>query len=412
MTRKMKGILWSGLGLSLLLGGGWYGFLRGRDEEVFTVEAAKVQDLRDKVEANGQIQPLTRVNVGSQVTGVIQEIHVKDGQMVRAGDLLVTLDQVRYRQDVATAELGLRGSQQDLQNAEATFRKLSQSHQRQERLFKEGFLSSEDYQTTKLSMDTAGTSLQKARVTVHQAEASLAIAEDALSKTLIRASMAGTVTGLKAERGEMAIAGATNLAGAVMMVISDLSVVLAEIAVGELDVVKLKLGQPAEIQVDALPGRVFQGRVLEVASSIDAPGSGGNGMPQNQNYRVRVRLEGAPGDLAGFRPGMSARVAILSSEVAHALTVPLQAIQERETRTGALKLMSGSRTVVFVAKGGRVVERDLRTGVLTRRAAEVLGGVQEGELVVTGPAKAMAGLATGAAVRTQTEAEAIRKRKS
>jgi len=406
MKRKTKWILGSAIGI-VAVGALWAGFANRKEEAVYTVDKVTRQDLRDKIEANGQIQALKRVQVGSQVTAEIKQIHVKDGQHVEAGDLLVTLDQEKSKQDVNNAQLSLKMSQQDLQNAEAAYQKQSLTFSRQEALFKQGLLSSEDHQTAKLSRDNADTALQKANVAVHQADAYLAIAQDALSKTIIRASMSGTVTGLKAEKGEMAIAGMTNLSGAVLMVISDLSEMLAEINVGELEVVKLKVGQPAEIQVDAIPGKVFQGKVLEVASAVDTASQQNQ---QTQNYRVRVRMEGSPEELKGFRPGMSARVAALCSEVKNALTVPLQAIQERETKSGTLKLMSGSKSVVFVVKDGKVEERELKVGTITRRAVEVLDGVKEGEITITGPAKALPMLAAGTKVKTQSEADAIKNR--
>jgi len=409
MQRKTKWILWTSLGLVVLGSTAWIGLSNRKEETLFTVDTLTRQDLRDKIEANGQIQALRKVNVGSQVTGEIRELHVKDGQKVSAGDLLVTLDQERYRQDVNNAELGLKAAQQDLQNAQASLRKQNLTFSRQETLFKQDLLSAEDHQTAKLNRDSADTAMQKAEVAVRQAQARLAIAQDALSKTILRASMAGTVTGLKAEKGEMAIPGQNNIAGAVLMVISDLSEMLAEISVGELEVVKLKVGQLAEVQVDAMPGKVFQAQVLEVASSVDGGNQGNN---QTQNYRVRVRLTGATTELQGLRPGMSARVAVLCSEAKNVLTAPLQAIQERETKSGALKLMSGSKSVLFVVKDGKVEERELKVGTITRRAVEVLEGAAEGDQVITGPAKAMGSLVPGAKVKTQTEAQAIQNRKS
>ena len=223
-----------------------------------------------------------------------------------------------------------------------------------------------------------------------------------LSKTVIRAPMAGQVTGLKAEKGEMAIAGQTNLAGAVLMVISDLSEMMAELKVGELDVVKAKAGQPAEVSVDALPNRIFQGKVFTVASGTERPaGASFNNTQEAQTYKVRIRLEGRPEDLAVLRPGMSARIAILTAERKSVLAVPLAAIQERDTKAGGLGLMNGTRSVVFVVQDGKAQERPITMGLGTRRAAEVLEGLKEGEPVVTGPTKALPTLADGLAVKTE-----------
>lgn len=408
MKRRTHWILWPSLAV-LAAAGIAAKALTAKEEVVFTVDKAKRQDLRETINANGEIQARTRVNVGTSVTAEIMGIHVKDGQWVKAGDLLVTLDQERFKQQLAQAELGLRASRQDLENAEATFAKQAGSFKRQEILHQQGLLSSEDHQTAKLARDTADIQLQKAKVAVQQAQAQLALGQDALSKTVIRAAMTGRITGLKAEKGETAIAGQTSIAGAVLMVISDLSEMLAEMKVGELDVVRLRPGHPAEIQVDALPGKVFQGKVLEVATGVDRPGSGYSGQDA-QNYKVRILLAGTREELDALRPGMSARVAVLVQEVKQVLTVPLQAVQERDAKNGGLGLLTGTRPVVFVVQGGKVEERSLRPGVTTRRALEVLEGVKDGEEVVTGPAKALATLAPGAAVKVQSESEALKRR--
>jgi len=381
--------------LGLLGSIGWIGLRNGSGTPEFTVETVKRQALRDSVAANGEIQAKTRVNVGVQVTAAIIGIHVQDGQWVKPGDLLVTLDQERYRQALNQAEMGLRMARKDLEIAQATFAKQDQTYRRQDNLHQLGLTSTEDFQQVKLARDTAATSLERAQVAVQQSEAQAAIARDDLDKTVIRASMAGQVTGLKAEKGETAIAGTTNLAGAVMMVIADLSEMMAEIKVGELDVVKVKVGQPAEITVDALPAMVFQGRVITVATSTDRPmGSSGTGQ-ETQSFKVRVLLEGTAEELAPLRPGMSARIAVLTAEHPDVLTVPLAAIQDKEAKGKGLGLLNGTRSVVYVVRNGQAVEREIRTGLSTRRAAEVLSGLQEGDKVISGPTKQLPALKDG-----------------
>jgi len=383
---------------------GWIGLRSGTSTPEFTVEAVKRQPLRDSVTANGEIQAKTRVQVGVQVTAAITEIHVQDGQWVKAGDLLVTLDQERYRQALNQSEMGLRMARKDLEIAKSTFAKQDQTYQRQENLNKLGLNSLEDFQQVKLARDTAATMLERATVAVQQSEAQTAIASDDLSKTVIRATMAGQVTGLKAEKGETAIAGTTNLAGAVMMVISDMSEMMAEIRVGELDVVKVKVGQPAEVTVDALPSLLFQGKVLSVATSTDRPaGSSTASAQETQSYKVRILMSGTKEELAALRPGMSSRIAVLTAEHKDVLAVSLAAIQDREAKAGGLGLLPGNRSVVFVAKNGRVTERDIKIGLATRRAAEVLSGLQEGEIVVSGPTKQLSTLADGMTVKIKKD---------
>jgi len=400
MTRMRWYVL--GAAALLLAGlGGWKVFGKGGETEVlYTVEPVKRQDIKDSVTANGEIQALSRVNVGTTVTGEIKAIHVKDGQMVKAGDLLVTLDQERFRQDLNRADLSLRMARQDQDTAEATFRKVSGAFRRQQALFDQGLISLDQHQEAKLANDNADITLQRAKVAVQQAQSQVALAQDALAKTELRAPMAGRITGLKAEKGETAIAGQTNIASAILMVISDMSQLLAECKISELEVAKLKLGQPAEIQVDAIPGMVFQGRVVNVATSSDRlPNQSSTSNQEAQNYKVRVQLAGRPEDLDRLRPGMSARVAVLANEVKQVVAVPLQAILEREDRSGGLGLMSRSRSTVYVLKGDAAEERVLRLGATTRRAAEVLEGLKEGEQIISGPPKGLGALAQGKKVK-------------
>jgi HlyD family secretion protein len=397
---------WMYAGSAILLTGaliGWKVVAAASETDLlFTVETVHRQDVRESVTANGEIQALSKVNVGTTVTGEIKQIHVKDGQTVKAGDILVTLDQERFIQDLNRADLSLRMAHQDRENAEAVFKKQESAFQRQDALFKQDLLSLDQFQDAKLARDNAEIALKRAKVAVQQAEAQVALSKDALAKTVLRAPMAGQVTGLKAEKGEMAIAGQTSIAGAVLMVISDLGQILAEAKVGELEVSKLRLNQPAEVQVDALPGIVFQAKVFNVASSSDrgqnqAFFSGSNQEPQN--YRVRVILQGSRLDLDRLRPGMSARVAVLANEIKNTLSVPLQAVMEREDRSGGLGLMPRTRTTVFLSKDGIAEERTIRLGASTRRTAEVVEGLREGEILITGPAKGLNGLASGQKVR-------------
>jgi len=391
----------SGLVMAGLIG--WKAFAASSEADArFTVETVHREDVKESVTANGEIQALSKVNVGTTVTGEIKQIHVKDGQTVKAGDILVTLDQERFIQDLNRADLGLRMARQDQDTAGATFKKVHATFQRQEILFKQDLLSLDQFQEGKLARDNADIALQRAKVAVQQAEAQVALSKDALAKTVLRAPMSGQVTGLKAEKGEMAIAGQTSIAGAVLMVISDLGEILAEAKVGELEVSKLRLGQPAEVQVDALPGSVFQAKVFNVASSSDRGQNQNvfsNSNQEAQNYKVRVILQGSRADLDRLRPGMSARVAVLANEIKNTLSVPLQAVMEREDRSGGLGLMPRTRTTVFLVKDGVAEERTIRLGASTRRTAEVLEGLKEGETLITGPAKGLNGLAAGQKVK-------------
>jgi HlyD family secretion protein len=406
MKKRTK--LWVGcLGALFLAGTGLWAMTRDRaaDEVCLVARVTQKDVLREKVTGTGEIQALTKANIGVQVTASIKEVHVKDGQWVKVGDVLVTLDQEQYRQGLNQSTLGHGLAKKDLQNAETTFKKQEQTYQRYEALLKQGLVSAEDFQQTKLLRDTASTTFERAIVAVRQAEAQVALSEDALSKTVIKAPMSGQITGLRAEKGETAIAGQTNLTGAVLMVISDMSEMLAEVKVGELEIIKLKAGQSAEITVDALPGKVFPGTVVAVAKGSDAPlGQASNVSAVAQNFRVRVQIKGDKAILATLCPGMSARVAILTEERKDVLAVPLVAVQDKDMKIdGGLGLMQGTRSIAYVVKDGKAEARPMRMGLVDRQHAQVLEGLVEGEWVITGPPKALTAMTDGKAVKTKAE---------
>jgi HlyD family secretion protein len=238
---------------------------------------------------------------------------------------------------------------------------------------------------------------------VAQSQANLVSMRDSLSKTVLRAPIDGRVTSLKAEKGETAIPGVSNLPGATLMVISDMSELMAEIKVNEGEVVRSKVGQTAQVTVESLPGRVFQGRVAEVAT-------GNEGVGQDANmYKVKVALDMKSADVGRLRPGMSARAMILTSEARDVLRVPLQSVLEREgTAEEAQKqglLAPAARSVVMVAKAGRATERAVTTGIANNQFFEVKAGLAEGEQVLTGPVRKLKDLKDRAAVKLKPKSD-------
>ncbi len=327
MKRRTHWILWPSL--TLLTLGAYRAYrVRTRPEEtLFTVEAVRRQDLRDTLSGGGEIQVRTRMNVGTPVPGEIQQVHVREGQWVRAGDPLVTLAPGRFG-----AQLGQQGG----------------------------------------------------------------------TPTLVRAPIGGRVLGLQAERGEMALVGHPSQAGALLMAIADMGKLLADMKVGELDLPRLKEGAVAEVQVEALRNRVFQGKVLSVGAVAERRNPGFGGGQEGQSYRVRVQLKGTPQELGALTPGMSCRVVILAAEVKDVLAVPLPALLEREDRRQeGYGLIHPNRSVVFAYREGKVVEQPLKLGLVTRRAAQVLEGLKPGDQVVTGPSKALLQLSSGRTIKVK-----------
>ena len=229
-SRKAKLLVGMGLGLAVLVTLG-VAFRPADDSERFSWDTVSRGDIRETISASGEIRARTQINIGTTVAGEILRRHVEDGQNVKAGDLLVTIDSVRIRQQLEQAEALWQAAQKDNERLEAARDKAQQTFTRMESLARQGLLSDEEFRQSKLTRDSAILSAQAAKANVEQAKANAASMRDIVHKAELRAPISGRVTGLKAERGEMAIPGMTNLPGATLMVISDMAEIMAEIKV-------------------------------------------------------------------------------------------------------------------------------------------------------------------------------------
>jgi HlyD family secretion protein len=398
----------------VLLGGGGLllvlvvaGLLAGgpRDEsDRFTWDKVLRGDLRETLTASGEIRAKVQVNVGTTVMGEIRRRHVEDGQDVKVGDLLVTIDQERLRQALLQGEAGLAAQRKEAERLEAARKRSVESFARTESLFNQKLVSDEDFRQAKLARESSELAAAAARANVAQSEASVAGLRDGLAKSTLRAPISGRVTSLKAEMGEMAIPGTSNLPGATLMVISDMSKLMAEVKVSEGEVVRTKVGQTAQVAVEALPGRVFPGTVMEVATGAEKTGQDAN------LYKVKVMLDMKAEDIGKLRPGMSARAVILTSEAKNTLQVPLQSVLEREGSLEEAKrkglLAPATRTIVMVAKNGHAQEREVRTGIASTQYIQVLEGVSEGDQVLTGPLRKLKELKDKATVSLKARSDA------
>lgn len=371
--------------------------------DALTWDAVTTGEVRETISASGEIKAKVSINIGTSLTGEIKVLHVKDGQDVRAGDLLVTLDRERLRQQLSQTEAQLDAAGKDAARLEAAMKRSQESAARLESLFQQGLISDEDYRQSKLNLESTVLNHQAAKANVAQNRANVAAMRDNLGKTEVRAPIAGRVTALKAEQGEMAIPGTSNLAGATLMVISDMSEVIAEIKANESEVVRLKEGQPAQVTAEALPGRVFQGKVYEIASASESSGSDAN------MYKVKVVLDMAGKDVALLRPGMSARAVILTAEAKGALRVPLQSVLDREGSMEEARqkglLSPESRSVVMVVKGRKAEERPVQVGIANTQYYEVKGGLLKGERVLTGPIRKLKELKSGDTIQLRKKSD-------
>src|SRR5215831_6913334 len=292
-SKKRKKMLIFGV-IGLVLAGLTTAAILKKHDVVITVQTENVErrSLTEIVVANGKIQPVLQVKISPEVSGEIIELPVKEGQFVHKGDLILKIKPDFYFASRNQAEAGYKSSLASQATAEANLRKATSDDKRGEELFTHKLISDADFDGLKASHDVAMAQLTNAERQVEMSRASLASAEDTLSKTTIVSPLTGTVSKLNSEVGERVV-GTATMAGTEVMTISDLNEMEARVDIGEIDVVLIKTNQCVRLDVDAFKDRKFHGTVTEIAnSSQNASLTTGTSTTQEATkFQVKVRLQ-------------------------------------------------------------------------------------------------------------------------
>ena len=398
MKRK---ILW-GILVVVVAGGGAGVYLSKRGPKPTPVQFGKVarQDLQAKVSANGKIQATKKVDISATVPGQVTQLAVQEGDQVKKGQFLLQLDSVNFRAGARSSEFSMQALLKDLDSARFNADQAKADLDRAEKNHASGILADADLQRARTTASTTDSALRAAEQRVEQSRAMLEGAKDTLSKTTIRSPMDGIVTAKRIEEGEVAVIGIQNQPGTVLLTISDMSVVEAEMEIDETSIPSVKLGQDARVHIDAYPNQPFDGTVTEVGNSpiVATTGQANEAI----KFKVKVQLKNPP---QGIKPGLSVQADILTGFRPKALTVPLQALVVRDAErkpedpapTGPPKEEEG----VFIVDGGKASFRPIKTGLIGELSVEVLNGLKEGETIVTGPFKDLRALKPGDPIREQ-----------
>jgi HlyD family secretion protein len=369
-----------------------------------TVEKVKRQDLTSIVSASGEIKPKKNINISAQVPGRIIKIGVEEGQEVKAGDFLLKLDSTQYEANADRDRNFIQAAKADLIQAEARLVRDRSAYDRQKRLFEEQLISKDQLEGVKLQFDVSQAQVNAIRFQIKQAEANLKSTMDNLNKTVFNAPINGMITSLRVEEGETAIIGTMNNPGTVLMIIADLSVMEVEVEVDETDVIGVKLGQQANIRVDAFPDTVFKGKVTEIGSSALQKVTGGATTQEAKDFKVVVTLENPSQKL---KPGLSASADIVTAERKNALAVPISALVLRDKpaaagdRPDAKKEEEG----IYVVEASRVKFQPIEKGISGGMNIEITRGLKEGQDIVTGPYASLRELKDGILIKTEPKKE-------
>jgi HlyD family secretion protein len=388
--------------------------LRGRKHDAPTVQTAKVdrRKIVQKVNATGKIQPKVQVKISADVSAKITKLPVVEGQWVEKGTLLVELDRERYVAAVESAEANVRGAEANAALVLENLKKTEKEFARSKELLPQNLESQSVFEAKEAAYQVEKRRYDSALNQVAEAKAALKQAQDYLSKTTIYAPMAGTISDLNKEEGEIAIG--SQFQGDVILVISDLSDMEAQVNVDENDIVSVAIGQEAEIEVDALPGQELKGVVREIANSANVAGPGTS--DQKTEFEIKIGIVGPPGTL---RPGMTASADVSTKMNENALGVPIEAVVVRtvdqlvmagETRKEAESRYTpdkdGFVEIVFCVEGGKAIAKQVKTGIQSDEFIEILDGLKEGDEVITGSYRAISkDLQNGAVVTVNNQAK-------
>jgi len=341
------------------------------------------------VNGTGKIQPNTEVNISADVSAKITRMEVKEGDKVEKGQLLVELDRDRYLAAVQSQEANVRSAQANSKLARDNRDQAERVLKRARELVGRKLQSQSDLDAAETAFQVDSSRYQSAMDQVEQAIGALRQAQDDLSKTTIYAPISGTVSDLNKEQGEIAIG--SQFQEDVIMVIAQLGAMEALVSVDENDINSIKLGQPAEIEVDAALGETIIGTVSEIASSATVPAPGAT--VQKTEFEVKIAITG---NTKKLRPGMTASADIVTDTRASALSVPIQAVTVRTLeqlgKDAAKKYKAGKDgfvEVVWVVEDGQAHALPVTTGIQSDDAIEIKTGLKEGQTIVSGSYRAI-----------------------
>jgi len=435
-------------------------------KNVVTVQTGKVQrqDLSSVVSASGEIKPKTYVNIGANAYGKITHLYVREGDHVKRGQLLAQLENVQSTADVSAnqasvqaaetdaiaADAALRTSDADLLRAQADYERNKLDWDRAQNLYKDGLIAKSDFDSRQNAWATADAGLvqAKARVAqakaqkdsadrhVSQARANLTRVADVLQKTTYAAPYDGVVTNLPVREGESVVIGIQNALGSTLLTLADMSVITAEVKVDETDIVTVRLGQPAEVTIDAIPNKVFHGTVSEIGDNAIVRSTGvatsqqTSASEEAKDFKVVVTVNDPPQDL---RPGLSTTAKITTAARSNVLSIPIQALsvrtkaqfeQEKAAPSSVHAAAPAPKEVaskdknnsnnnkdqkqdvagVFVIRNKKAEFVPVTTGIAGTSDIEVLNGLNDGDEVITGSYKVLRTIRSGSGVKIDNSA--------
>lgn len=362
------------------------GVLKNKDTgKKVKVKKVEIKDISETVSGTGIVKPVKTVTIMSEVMGRIVELPVKEGDIVKKGDLLCKIDDKNLRNDVLRLKAELKRQKLILEQLKVDLEQSEREFNRKKRLFKSGILSKDEFEKAENAFNNKRLTVEQQRFYLKQTKANLDKAIENLSKTRIVAPIDGKITSLKKEVGEQVIQGTINNPGSVIMVLSDMDRLELEVDVNEVDAVLLKDGMPADIYLDSFEDKVFKGYLRQISESAEKPVGRDVSL-----FKVKIDFKEKNEKI---KPGMSGRAEITVRESAGALVIPIEAVKKDENgKEYCFKVVNKTARKVFIS-----------TGISNDFLVEVKNGLSKNDLIITGPYRVLKTLKDGDKVNFKNE---------
>src|SRR5467141_728998 len=432
-ARRKKQIIYSSIGLVVLCIAASIIWSKREKPIPVTTEKAIRKTIVQTVSATGKVQPETEVKISPEVAGEIIELPVEDGKRVKQGDLLVRIKPDSYKALVEQQEAAISAAKATNLQQKATMLKTEHDFKRAEDLFGKKLISEQEYNAAEAAYDVAKNTYESSLHEIERAQAGSSQARDQLSKTTIYSPIDGTVTILNSKQGERLVATG-QFAGTEVMRVADLSHMEARVDVNENDVVSVKVGDKAEIKIDAYGDRKFHGTVYQIANTGKTTGAGTQ--EEVTNFEVKIRIDDHDVTL---KPGLSCTADIETNMVKDVVAVPMQAVtirtgdanlspeeiekkkqktaqrdkgdnsadyvNERQEKATQKEEHEKIVKVVFLKDGSKAKMVKVTTGIADDTSMEIKSGIKPGDEVISGTYSAISRkLKDGAKVKIDKEA--------
>lgn len=372
-------------------------FTGGNDAKQVEIQKVEFKLIKSSILASGTLAFREQVQLRSEVIGRVTELHVEEADQVKKGDPVITLDPKTYQAQVEQAEARVRIQRIAIERQHLLIKTLSDRFARQKVMFAKNLVDEDSYEAVESELELSKVDLRSLQESLAQASAALDQSEELLSKTRIRSPIDGVVIQVDIKVGETVMAGTTNIPGSTMMVIADPSETLTEVQVDEADIAQVREGQSADIFTAAYPDTPLSGTIQSIASvARQSPGQA------SLSFLVKILLDEQ--DSMIIRTGMSVRADIYTQTSEETLAVPVQSVLYDED-TDEDDKGKKEQTYVFVMEDGKAVRKDVEVGISSDSDQEIKSGLEQDELVISGPFRVLRHLNDGEEVEEAEDSD-------